>query len=27
VWTGQEIILWSGLDNGSLISAGERYRP
>ncbi|MDI3291513.1 hypothetical protein [Polyangium sp. 15x6] len=27
VWTGEEIILWSGLDNGTLISAGERYRP
>ena len=27
VWSGEEIILWSGLDNGTLISAGERYRP
>lgn len=27
VWTGAELILWSGLDNGSLTSSGDRYRP
>lgn len=27
VWTGVELILWSGLDNGSLTSSGDRYRP
>ncbi len=27
VWTGAEFILWSGLDNAVLTSAGERYRP
>jgi hypothetical protein len=27
VWTGTELILWSGLDNGDLTAAGDRYRP
>lgn len=28
VWTGQEIILWSGRDNsGSLLDVGERFMP
>lgn len=27
VWTGAEFILWSGLDNTVLTSAGDRYRP
>ena len=27
VWTGSELILWSGLDNGALNGAGERYKP
>jgi len=27
VWTGTEFILWSGLDNAELTSAGDRYRP
>jgi hypothetical protein len=27
VWTGNELILWSGLDNGSPDPAGDRYKP
>jgi N-acetylneuraminic acid mutarotase len=27
VWSGNELILWSGLDGGALTSAGERYKP
>ena len=27
VWSGAELILWSGLDNGVLDATGERYRP
>lgn len=27
VWTGTEFILWSGLDNTVLTSAGDRFRP
>jgi hypothetical protein len=27
VWSGEELIVWSGLDGGTLVSAGERYLP
>jgi len=27
VWTGVELILWSGLDNAALTPSGDRYRP
>jgi hypothetical protein len=27
LWTGQELLLWSGLDNGVPSAAGERYKP
>jgi hypothetical protein len=27
VWTGQELVLWSGLHTGALTTAGDRYMP
>jgi hypothetical protein len=26
-WTGQELLVWSGLDNGALVDDGERGQP
>jgi N-acetylneuraminic acid mutarotase len=27
VWTGAELVVWSGLDGGVLDGSGERYKP
>lgn len=27
IWTGAELILWSGFENAQLVPVGERYRP